>query len=231
MSTSRREFQTARKRHGFGHLFNSLSDWAAGFVDASWEAFEEASEESLLKQCQHQEVSSALILTQVDLLMLEWAESHDETIPAHTHVDAEECVGVLEQELSEGRAAYLAGTDRQPPAIPNTSRVRDAAADIEKLLHAIQAKEGVITASDNLESQLDSGKILNPRIPACLHMLRAALGQQLSSCEHHHVARLKLTGFSGDFDHQMRLVLDLFLSSHYDWTPCRWLQSRCTIVE
>lgn len=220
--------------HYFGRLFDNLSHVVADFADASSKAFEEASEQNLWDQCDHQEVSSAATLAQVDLLMLDWAESHDEAIPADSHTFADKSVATIKQGLHEARAGYLAGTDRQEPkplARPNTTRMQDAAADIEQLLDAIKPKGGAITIGDNSESRLDSRKILNPRIAACLGVLRAALGQQLSSCGHQHVARLKLTGFSEDFDHQMRLVLDLFLSSRFDWTPCRWLQSRCTIVK
>ncbi|KAI8713078.1 hypothetical protein NCS52_01251100 [Fusarium sp. LHS14.1] len=90
---------------------------------------------------------------------------------------------------------------------------------------------------DHSGCQLNSEQLLKKRVRDCLHFLIIGLATQLNHCgetaesKHHHMASIRLTGFTDQVNEQSPLSFDLYISSRIDWTPYRWLQSQCIIQE
>jgi hypothetical protein len=209
----------------FDILRGGFIDVATGFYDA----LKNASEQSVIDQCSLQELSSTAKLAEVDMLVLGYAEEQTGQLSLEEHKEAAASVNAIKEGLA-AKAGHLAGVDRQNPpkttaSMFNPGQIRRAATDLAQLPHSIKLQTPTLPAGDTVELQPP-----NTKVQKGLDVLYQALTKQLSSnCSHRHVARLKLTGFADNIDGQMRFFFDLFLSSRFDWTPCRWLQSRCTI--
>jgi hypothetical protein len=209
----------------FDILRGGFIDVATGFYDT----LKSASEQSVIDQCSLQELSSTAKLAEVDMLVLGYAEEQTGQLPLERQKEAAASVNAIKEGLA-AKASYLAGLDRQDPptttaSMFNPGQIRRAATDLAQLSHSIKLQIPTLPVGDTIELQPP-----NTEVQQCLDVLYQALTKQLSSnCNHQHVARLKLTGFTDNIDDHMRFFFDLFLSSRFDWTPCRWLQSRCTI--
>ena len=170
-------------------------------------------------------------LAQVDLLMLGYAEEQDVQLPLEAHEDAVASVNLIQEGLTAQAGHPAANLDRKTPTTTTTSslfnpgQIQRAATDLAKLSGSVELQIPTLPVGDIVELQPP-----NTEVQRYLDMLYYALTRQLSSnCDHQHIARLKLTGFTNSIDCQMRFSFDLFLSSRFDWTPCRWLPSRCII--
>jgi len=208
----------------FDILRGGFIDVATGFYDT----LKSASEQSVIEQCSLQELSSTAKLAEVDMLVLGYAEEQTGQLPLEKHKEATASVNAIKEGLT-AKAGYLAGVDRQNhstiASIFNPGQIRRAATDLAQLSHSIKLQIPTFPVGDTIDLQPP-----NTEVQKDLDVLYQALTKQLSSnCNHQHVARLKLTGFTDNIDGQMRFFFDLFLSSRFDWTPCRWLHSHCTI--
>jgi hypothetical protein len=165
-------------------------------------------------------IDTATAFAQVDLFFLgqTCTTSDDGDIPQQ-----------VQQQAIDGLKALKVGLDAGV-------QIRVASVGVEKLAEKLAEQlersdhdPMPITDVDFSDSQLDAQKVLDKRTRDCLQILFKALVKQLLCCDTNHFGRIKLTGFTEQFDDKSRVFFDIFLSSRYDWEPCRWLKSRCTI--
>jgi hypothetical protein len=214
-------------------FFDRLRDGFSGIATRFHNQLESAAEQSVIDQCNLQEFSTTAKLAEVDMLLLADAEQRDEQLSPEAREHAAASANTL-QDCLNAQASFLAGVDcHDPPKNAltfDTGQFRRAATDLAQLTESVKLQPPIATVADITEPLRNAGEVPDTKVKKCLDVLYSALTTQLSlNCGHKHVARLKLTGFTNDVDGQMRFFFDLFLSSHFDWIPCRWLQVRCTI--
>lgn len=215
----------------FDRLLGGFADVATTFH----RELESASEHNVIDQCAFQEVSSTAKLAAADMLLLADAEHRNGQLFDEQYNGATASVSTMRDDLA-AKAGYLAGLNsHNPPAANsslafNTTRIRRAATDLAQLSDSIKAQPPKLAAADTTEFLQAASEKIDSKIKEYLDVLYSALTKQVSSnCGHQHVARLKLTGFASNIDHQMQYFFDLFLSSPFDMIPQRWVQTRCTI--
>ena len=210
-----------------GFFFDRLRDGLSAVVTDLHNQLESAAEQSII------ELLSTAKLAEADMLLLADAEQRNGDLSPEAREHASASVNTLQKTLN-AQASFLAGVDRRDPARDaltfETGQFRRAATDLEQLTTSVQLQVAITAVADITEPLRNTSKAPDTEVKNCLDVLYSALTKQLSSdCGHKHVARLKLTGFTNNVDNQKRVFFELFLSSHFDWIPCRWIQIHCTI--
>jgi hypothetical protein len=193
------------------------------------EQLESGAEQTVFDRCELEELSSITRLAEADMLVLADEEQRNGPLSPEKRQHASGSAQTIVRAIP---ASIESNYFRSEASVVNTAKVRSAATVLEQLSGSVELVPAVITTTKAAKSPSNTDDILDTRIRRCLNALYSGLTKRLlSDCNHKHVARLKLTGFNTVLDHQTPLLFDLFLSSHFDWKPCRWLQIHCTIEE